>query len=86
MDMSCRLSSAAWHVWFVRTEECKAMKIVWNIIGFALLLAGGIWFLQGVGLLPGSFMSGQFQWAVYGGLAAALGAGLLLYVNRRQAR
>ncbi len=61
------------------------MKIIWNIIGIALILAGGIWFMQGVGVLPGSAMSGQVQWAIYGGIAILLGAGLLLYVNRREA-
>ena len=62
------------------------MKIIWNIIGIALILAGGIWFMQGVGVLPGSVMSGQIQWAIYGSLSILLGAGLLLYVNRREAR
>ena len=61
------------------------MKIIWNIIGVALILAGGIWFMQGVGVLPGSVMSGQSQWAIYGGIAILSGAGLLLYVNRREA-
>ena len=61
------------------------MKIIWDVIGVALILAGGIWFIQGVGLLPGSVMSGQAQWAIYGGIAILLGAGLLLYVNRREA-
>ena len=62
------------------------MKIMWNIIGIALIVAGFVWFMQGVGVLPGSFMSGQVQWAIYGGIAILAGAGLLLYVNRRQAR
>jgi hypothetical protein len=62
------------------------VKIVWNIVGIVLILGGGIWFMQGVGVLPGSLMSGQIQWAIYGGLAVLLGAGLLLYVNRPQAR
>ncbi len=61
------------------------MKIIWDIIGVALILAGGVWFMQGVGVLPGSVMSGQAQWAIYGGIAILLGAGLLLYVNRREA-
>ncbi len=61
------------------------MKIIWNIIGVALVLAGGIWFMQGIGVLPGSVMSGQAQWAIYGSMAILLGAGLLLYVNRRKA-
>ncbi len=62
------------------------MKIIWDIIGIALILAGGIWFMQGVGVLPGSAMSGQAQWALYGAIAILLGAGVLLYVNRREAR
>ncbi len=61
------------------------MKIIWDIIGVALILAGVVWFMQGVGVLPGSVMSGQAQWAIYGGIAILLGAGLLLYVNRREA-
>ena len=59
------------------------MKIVWSIIGVLLILAGGVWFLQGVNILPGTYMSGQSQWAIYGGLAILVGAGLVLYVNRR---
>jgi hypothetical protein len=71
---------------FTGLKDYKGMKIVWDVIGFALIVAGIVWFVQGVGLLPGSFMSGQAQWAVYGGLAILVGAGLLLYVNRREAR
>ncbi len=62
------------------------MKILWNIIGGVLIVVGLIWFVQGVGVLPGSFMSGQTPWAIYGSIAILIGAGLLLYVNRRQAR
>ena len=67
-------------------KEYKLMKIVWNIIGVAMILAGLLWFMQDVGMLPGSFMTGQVQWAIYGGLSILLGAGLLLYVNRRETR
>jgi len=62
------------------------MKIVWNIVGVLLILLGAVWFLQGVNLLGGSLMSGHTQWAVFGGLGVLVGAGLMLYVNRRQAR
>ena len=61
------------------------MRIVLSIIGILLILAGGVWFLQGISVLPGSVMSGQTQWAIYGGLAVLIGAGLLLYVNRGKA-
>jgi len=59
------------------------MKILLRILGVFLILAGSVWFLQGIGILPGSLMSGQIQWAFYGGIAAIAGIGLLLWDNRR---
>ena len=58
------------------------MKIILNVFGVLLVLIGGVWVLQGVGLLPGSFMSGQIEWAVYGGIAATGGVVLLLLARR----
>ena len=60
------------------------MKIALNIIGALLVLFGTIWFLQGLNVLPGSFMTGQIQWAIYGGIAVAAGISILLASNRRQ--
>jgi hypothetical protein len=60
------------------------MKVVLNIIGVLLVLAGGVWFLQGINVLPGSFMTGQIQWAIYGGIAVLAGIGVLVYANRRR--
>jgi LPXTG-motif cell wall-anchored protein len=60
------------------------MRIVFNVLGGLLLLAGGVWFLQGINILPGSFMTGQTKWAVYGGLLMVAGIGLLFFVNRRR--
>ena len=60
------------------------MKIVLNVIGVILILPGAIWFLQGINVLPGSFMTGQIQWAVYGGVLIVIGAGLLWWANRRK--
>jgi hypothetical protein len=59
------------------------MKKLLNMLGTVLMVFGGIWFLQGINVLPGSFMTGQMQWAVYGGIAFVAGAGLLLMANRR---
>ena len=33
-----------------------------------MLLIGIIWILQGVNILPGSFMTGHIIWAIYGAL------------------
>ena len=54
-----------------------------KIVGVLLVVLGGIWFLQGIGVLPGSFMSGQIRWAVYGGIAIAAGVSLLVAARRR---
>jgi len=59
------------------------MRITLNIVGAVLVLFGAIWFLQGINVLPGSFMTGQIRWAVYGGIAVAAGVTLLLAANRR---
>jgi hypothetical protein len=60
------------------------MRWVLIVVAILLLLAGGVWFLQGINVLPGSYMSGQSQWAVYGGIAMLLGLGLLLFAVRRR--
>ncbi|HEY4954061.1 MAG TPA: hypothetical protein VII02_04170 [Gemmatimonadaceae bacterium] len=60
------------------------MRIVSNICGVLLLIVGCVWFLQGINVLPGSFMTGQTKWALYGGLSFVAGIGLLVRVNRRQ--
>ena len=54
-----------------------------NIIGLLLALAGGVFFLQGINVLPGSFMTGDPQWAINGGAMIVIGAGLLFWANRR---
>ncbi len=58
------------------------MKIASNIVGLMLVFFGGIWILQGTNLLPGSFMTGQIRWAVYGGIAVLVGLYLLVRANR----
>ena len=60
------------------------MKIAFNILGPILILMGGVWFLQGINVLPGSFMTGQIRWAIYGGIAVVAGIILLVTANRRR--
>ncbi len=62
----------------------KNMRIFLNIVAVLLVLVGAGWFLQGINVLPGSFMTGQTQWAVYGGIAVAVGIGLLVFANRHK--
>jgi hypothetical protein len=60
------------------------MRIAMNVAGALCVLMGGVWFLQGINVLPGSFMTGQTKWAVYGGLLLAVGVGVLIAANRRR--
>jgi uncharacterized membrane protein HdeD (DUF308 family) len=58
------------------------MRLALRICGVVLMLLGAIWILQGINVLPGSFMTGQIQWAIYGVVAVAAGL-LLLFVATR---
>lgn len=60
------------------------MRIARNTLAVLCLLIGCIWFLQGINVLPGSFMTGQPQWAVYGVILCIAGVVLLLRGRRRQ--
>jgi hypothetical protein len=59
------------------------MRLLLNALGIILVFFGLVWFLQGIYVLPGSFMTGQIQWAVYGGIAVVVGVALLVAANRR---
>jgi hypothetical protein len=58
------------------------MRIALNVLGVVLVSIGTVWFLQGINVLPGSFMTGQIQWAVYGGIAVAAGCISLIAARR----
>jgi hypothetical protein len=63
------------------------MRYVQLILGGLMILLGGVWLLQGVGILPGSFMTGQVFWAVMGAVFMAVGGLLVLAglrLNRRR--
>jgi hypothetical protein len=60
------------------------MRIVTIVLGVLCLLLGCVWILQGINILPGSFMTGQTKWAIYGCLLAIVGIGLLISANRRR--
>jgi hypothetical protein len=59
------------------------MKNILRVVAVLLIIFGCVWFLQGVNILPGSFMTGQIRWAVYGGIAIVVGIGLLFVAKRR---
>ena len=52
----------------------RALRIA---IGVLLLLVGVVWFLQGIDVVKGSFMTGEAVWAVIGALCVLAGAVVL---------
>ncbi len=53
------------------------------MLAVILILIGGVWFLQGIHVLPGSFMTGSRFWAVAGAVVGVAGIALFLRVARR---
>ncbi|MGA9673455.1 MAG: hypothetical protein WBQ94_29965 [Terracidiphilus sp.] len=61
----------------------RRMHIFVNVLAVVSILMGTVWILQGVNILPGSFMTGDIRWAWNGVVAVVVGIVLLFLVNRR---
>ena len=62
------------------------MRLGSLVLGVIAIFAGGVWILQGAGVLPGSFMTGQRMWLVIGIIVAIVGVALAYNAIRRPAR
>jgi hypothetical protein len=56
------------------------------VIGIIGILVGAVWILQGAGVLPGSFMTGQRLWLFIGIIVALIGVVLAIGGLRRPIR
>ena len=56
------------------------MRLALRIVAVVVLLAGVLFFFQGVGVIPGSFMTGRSEWAVIGAALVA-GAAALYWLS-----
>ena len=59
------------------------MRIVLRVLAVLMIGMGTVWILQGINILPGSFMTGQMVWAYRGAATAIVGLILLLISLRR---
>jgi hypothetical protein len=50
-----------------------------RLLGVLLIVVGAIWFTQGIGVLKGSFMTGEGIWTVIGILCVFVGVLLLVF-------
>jgi hypothetical protein len=60
------------------------MKLTISIISVLIFLGGLVWFLQGINILPGSYMIGDPQWAINGAIAMAASAVVFVFIRRRK--
>jgi len=56
------------------------VRLAVRIVAVIALLAGVVFFFQGNGVIPGSFMTGRGEWAVIGA-ALVVGAGALFWLS-----
>ncbi|WP_292407957.1 hypothetical protein [Mesorhizobium sp.] len=58
------------------------MRLIKNLLALLVLAIGALWSLQGIGLVGGSFMTGQSQWLYVGIVAMLVGLVGLVWANR----
>jgi hypothetical protein len=58
------------------------MRLMRNLLALIVLAIGVLWSLQGVGLVRGSFMTGQSQWLYIGLVTVLVGLVGLGWANR----
>ena len=58
------------------------MRLIRIVLALLVLGIGALWSLQGLGLVHGSFMTGQRQWLYIGLVAMLVGLAGLVWANR----
>ncbi len=60
------------------------MRTAGKVLSALMVLAGFVWILQGINILPGSFMTGDPRWALRGAVMAVVGIVLFVIASRRR--
>ncbi|HZK76352.1 MAG TPA: hypothetical protein VFD13_05530 [Candidatus Kapabacteria bacterium] len=59
------------------------LKTILIILAILIALPGIVWFGQGIGLIHGSFMTGEARWAIIGGSMIVVAAALFWFARGR---
>lgn len=59
------------------------MRLTKNLLALIVVAIGALWSLQGIGVIGGSFMTGQSQWLYIGLATMLIGLAGLVWANRR---
>jgi len=52
------------------------------LVGVLMCIVGAVWFMQGIGVLKGSVMTGQAFWTVVGAILIVLGVRMVVRGRR----
>jgi hypothetical protein len=55
------------------------------VVGVLMCVVGAVWFFQGIGVIEGSFMTGEGFWTVVGVILFALGLRMIVRARRHAA-
>lgn len=58
------------------------MRLTKNLLALIVFAVGAVWSLQGIGVVSGSFMTGQSQWLYTGIVTMLVGLVGLVWANR----
>ena len=61
------------------------MRLTKNLLALIVFAIGALWSLQGIGVVGGSFMTGQSQWLHIGVVTMLVGLVGLVRANRSRA-
>ncbi|HXZ75301.1 MAG TPA: hypothetical protein VEH31_31135 [Streptosporangiaceae bacterium] len=61
-------------------------KLALIVLGALVALTGGVWTLQGLGYINGSFMTGATLWAVIGPIVLLAGLAIIVLALRGRRR
>jgi hypothetical protein len=64
-------------------KQDEPMRLAIKIAATLLILAGVMWFLQGINVVPGSTMTGDSKWAMIGAASVVLGVTAWVFAARR---
>jgi len=59
------------------------MRVVGSAVAVVVIVAGVVFFFQGIGVIGGSFMSGSALWAALGPIIALCGVAMLALSRNR---
>lgn len=61
----------------------RTLRAILIVLGSIALVAGAVFAGQGIGVIPGSFMTGDRTWLIVGLIMAFIGVALMLFGTNR---